>query len=73
MLIIHSYHLQNKIIYFVLKDLIEFSYPDCATRNQGMLDLFGSSVVGRGLQNEFPAPLCVTGSTDILIVIASIF
>jgi len=38
-----------------------------------MLDLFGSSVVGLGLQKEFPAPLCVTGSTDILIVIASIF
>ena len=38
-----------------------------------MLDLFGSFVVGLGLQKEFPAPLCVTGSTDILIVIASIF
>ena len=71
--IIYSYHLQNEIIDFLLKDLMECSQPECAKRNQGMLDLFGSSVVGLGLQNEFPAPLCVTGSTDILIVIASIF
>ena len=29
--------------------------------------------MGAGLQYEFPAPLCVTGSIDMLMVNASIF